>query len=75
MSRTIKASAVFLGVVALLALVGPWLSPNDYLTTNFEKCLIAAQFAYLFQAFTKALESGHILAAYGNNHEIGRAHV
>ncbi|MCG8370497.1 MAG: ABC transporter permease subunit [Proteobacteria bacterium] len=39
MSRTIKASAVFLGVVALLALVGPWLSPNDYVTTNFEKLL------------------------------------
>ena len=41
MTRTIKGSATFLAAIALFATVGPWLSPHDYLTTNFDELLMA----------------------------------
>jgi oligopeptide transport system permease protein len=45
MTRTIKASVTFLAVIALFAVVGPWASPHDYLTTNFDRLLTAPTFA------------------------------
>ena len=44
LNRTIKGSATFLGVVALFAIVGPWLSPHDYVATNFDKLLASPSF-------------------------------
>ena len=35
-NRSIRVSGGILLVTAALALLGPWISPNDYLTTNFE---------------------------------------
>ena len=35
MSRTIKVSVTFLAAMAVAAIAGPWLSPNDYQATNF----------------------------------------
>ena len=39
MSRTIRVTALFLLAVAVAALVGPWLSPHDYLATDFSNPL------------------------------------
>jgi len=41
MTAVIKVSATFLVAIALVALVGPWLSPHDYVTTNFDRLLAA----------------------------------
>ncbi len=45
-----KKSAGILLFILLLAIVGPWLSPNDYLSTNFDNLLLAPQLggAHLF---------------------------
>jgi len=40
-----KVSASLLAAMALLAVVGPWLSPHDYLTTDFERLLLAPRLA------------------------------
>jgi len=40
-----KKSATFLLFVLLLAIVGPWLSPHDYQTTNFDAILQPPSFA------------------------------
>ena len=40
-SRSVMISAGLLGAIAFFAVVGPWLSPNDYLTTDFERLLEA----------------------------------
>ena len=37
--KTIKVSAGVLLAIAIAAIVGPWLSPNDYVTTNFDAIL------------------------------------
>jgi len=47
MSRTIKASVTILFAVVALALAGPWLSPYDYVTTNFGGALSPPSFAEL----------------------------
>lgn len=39
--RPIKVSVTFLAALALLAIVGPWLSPHDYVTTNLDQPLAA----------------------------------
>lgn len=39
--RTIKVAVTLLILAALCALVGPWLSPHDYMTTDFERALRA----------------------------------
>ncbi len=39
MNRTIKVSAGTLTIIAVVAIVAPWISPNDYLTTDFAKIL------------------------------------
>jgi oligopeptide transport system permease protein len=39
MSRTVKLSAGLLLVVTVMAIVGPWVSPHDYLTTNLDSTL------------------------------------
>ena len=39
MSRAIKVPATFLTAIAVFALVGPWLSPHDYITTDFDNLL------------------------------------
>ncbi len=39
MSRTIKVSVSFLAAVALVAVLGPWFSPNEYQATNFDGVL------------------------------------
>ncbi len=41
MTRTIKVSATFLLTIALVAVAGPWLSPHDYVATNFDRLLAA----------------------------------
>ncbi len=41
MTAVIKVSTTFLAAIALVALVGPWLSPHDYVTTNFDRLLAA----------------------------------
>ena len=41
MTGTIKVSVTFLAAIALVAVVGPWLSPHDYVTTNFDRLLAA----------------------------------
>lgn len=38
-SKTVRMSAWLLGGIVLLAFVGPWLSPHDYLQTDFEQIL------------------------------------
>ena len=40
MSRTIKVTVVFLAAMAVAAIAGPWLSPNDYQATNFGEPLL-----------------------------------
>jgi oligopeptide transport system permease protein len=47
MSRTIKVSSSILLTIALAAIVGPWLSPHEYLTTNFERLLLSPRLADL----------------------------
>ena len=47
MSRTIKVSGVALLAIALVAIVGPWLSPHEYLTTDFDRLLLPPQLANL----------------------------
>ena len=39
MNRAIKVSVTLLMAVAMLAAAGPWLSPHDYITTNFDRLL------------------------------------
>ena len=41
---TVRISGGFLLFIALVALLGPWLSPNDYLSTNFDKLLSPPSF-------------------------------
>ncbi|MGI9224959.1 MAG: ABC transporter permease [Woeseiaceae bacterium] len=43
-SRTVMISGVVLGVIALIAIVGPWLSPHAYLDTDFDKLLQSPTF-------------------------------
>jgi oligopeptide transport system permease protein len=40
-SKTVMVSGGILGAIALLALVGPWISPNEYVTANFDNILRA----------------------------------
>ena len=47
MSRTIKVSGVVLLGIALVAIVAPWLSPHEYLTTDFDRLLLPPQLANL----------------------------
>jgi oligopeptide transport system permease protein len=47
MSRTIKVSGLALLGIALVAIVGPWLSPHEYLTTDFDRLLLPPQLAHL----------------------------
>ena len=47
MSRTIKVSGLALLVIAMIAIVAPWLSPHEYLTTDFERLLLPPQLANL----------------------------
>ena len=39
LNRTVKVSGGVILAVAVFALVGPWVSPNDYLSTNFDLLL------------------------------------
>ena len=39
-NRAISVSGVILLIVAMLALFGPWISPNDYLSTGFDRSLL-----------------------------------
>ena len=39
MSRTVRVTGVLLLAIALMAIVGPWLSPHDYVTTDFNSTL------------------------------------
>jgi len=39
-NRTIKVTAALLGTVALFALVGPWLSPHDFVTVDYDRLLL-----------------------------------
>jgi oligopeptide transport system permease protein len=45
MSRTIKIAGGALLVIALVAVVGPWLSPHAYLTTDFDRLLLSPRLA------------------------------
>ena len=38
-SRTVMVSGGILGMIALIAIVGPWLSPHSYMTTDFDNLL------------------------------------
>ena len=38
-NRTIKVTGTFLLAIAVMALVGPWISPNDYVATNLDQIL------------------------------------
>lgn len=38
-NRTVRVTVTFLLAVAAVAIVGPWLSPHDYLATNFDRAL------------------------------------
>jgi len=40
-SRTVMISGGILGVIALIAIVGPWVSPHSYLDTDFDRLLQA----------------------------------
>jgi len=39
MNRAVKVPVTFLMAIAVFALVGPWLSPHDYITTDFDNLL------------------------------------
>lgn len=43
-SRTVMISGGILGVIALIAIVGPWISPHSYLDTDFDRLLQAPTF-------------------------------
>lgn len=43
-SRTVVISGSILGAIALVAIVGPWISPHTYMDTNFDKLLRAPTF-------------------------------
>ena len=45
MSTVIKVSVTIIMAVALVAVVGPWVSPHDYITTNFDRLLAAPSVA------------------------------
>jgi oligopeptide transport system permease protein len=45
MSRTIKVTASLLLLIAAAAIIGPWISPQDYLTTNFGGPMLAPSLA------------------------------
>jgi len=49
-NRTVRVSGTILLVVAVFALVGPWISPNDYVTTDFDRLLMppSASGAHIF---------------------------
>jgi oligopeptide transport system permease protein len=38
-NKIIKVTGTLIGALALFALVGPWVSPHDYITTNFDRIL------------------------------------
>jgi ABC-type dipeptide/oligopeptide/nickel transport system permease subunit len=40
-NRAISVSGGIILTIAIFALVGPWISPNDYLTMDFERLLLA----------------------------------
>jgi oligopeptide transport system permease protein len=40
-SKTVMISGGTLCAIALMALIGPWISPNDYMTTDFNRLLHA----------------------------------
>jgi oligopeptide transport system permease protein len=40
-NRAISVSGGIILTIAIFALVGPWISPNDYFTTDFERLLLA----------------------------------
>src|SRR5210317_736059 len=40
-SKTVVASGGILFAIALVSIIGPWISPNEYLTTNFDNILRA----------------------------------
>jgi len=44
-SKPVLAFAGALAAVVVMAVVGPWLSPHDYLQTNFDKVLVAPTLA------------------------------
>jgi oligopeptide transport system permease protein len=44
-SRTVMISGSILGVIALIAIVGPWISPHSYLDTDFENLLHSPTFS------------------------------
>ena len=48
MNATVKTTAAILLLIALVAVVGPWLSPHSYLATNFENILAAPGATHLF---------------------------
>ena len=43
-SRTVIVSGGILGMIALIAIVGPWLSPHSYMTTDFDNLLHSPTF-------------------------------
>jgi len=46
-NRTISISGGLLAIVALLAIAIPWISPNDYLQTNFDNILSSPAIAHM----------------------------
>jgi len=40
-NRTVKVTGSFLLAITVMAVVGPWISPNDYVTTNLNHILAA----------------------------------
>lgn len=40
-NRAISVSGGIILTIAIMALAGPWISPNDYLTTDFERLLLS----------------------------------
>jgi len=44
-SRTVMVSGGILGIIALIAIVGPWLSPHSYMTTDFDNLLHSPTFS------------------------------
>ena len=64
MSRTIKVSGIMLLAIALCALMGPWLSPHEYLTTDFDRLLLPPRLADLH-----VFERNFLLLAVRPNNE------
>ncbi len=46
-SRTVRFTAWTIGLVAIIATVGPWLSPHEYATTYFDRLLQSPTFGNL----------------------------